>query len=697
MTHHHATNESEQTIEVLREKIRLMEKEREAFRKTQFISNAADQLLTMIDRDYIYESVNHAYCRARGQSREDVVGRSVSEVWGQDQFEAYIKPKLDHCFTGHMAAAEDWFKFDDKELRCYQVTYNPYRDDNGKVTHAVVVTHDITDRKRAEAALKKAHDRLERRVELRTQALEQANAQLRNEIEERKRMEKALRESEDRYRSVSRDMPAMVCRYLPDGRLTFANIRFKQHFRISHEDLAGTNIFDLFPPDEKGRMKAQLEQLRPEKPMITYEQHIRTDTGETLWRQWTDRALFDEHGNAREFQSVSIDITEKKNVEGKLQQAQKMEAIGTLAGGIAHDFNNLLMGIQGNLSLMHLGVKRGDPLYDNIRSIEQLVASGANLTRQLLGFARGGKYVVKPVNLNHVVAETAAMFGRTRKSVRIHETYEPKVRMVSADRGQIEQVLINLYLNGWQAMGEKGDLYLETRNVTIDENFVKPFDVQHGEYVRISVSDKGKGIDPAIAHRIFEPFFTTKEFGCGSGLGLASVFGIVKNHDGIVDFESQASGETTFNVYLPVCRETGKAAPKALSGILKGPETILLVDDEPFILDIGSKMLRQMGYSVLKADCGEDAVRIFNDHQTQIDLVILDMIMPDIGGGEVFDRLRAIKSDIKVLLSSGYSMGDAAGIIERGCNGFIQKPFGIEKLSHAIREVIDNGHHQPAI
>jgi DNA-binding response OmpR family regulator len=355
------------------------------------------------------------------------------------------------------------------------------------------------------------------------------------------------------------------------------------------------------------------------------------------------------------------------------------------------------MGVQGNLSLMHLDVKSGRPLHDNIRSIEQLVASGANLTRQLLGFARGGKYVVKPVNLNHVVAETAAMFGRTRKSVRIHETYEPKVRMVSADRGQIEQVLINLYLNGWQAMGEKGDLYLETRNVTIDENFVKPFDVQHGEYVRISVSDKGKGIDPAIAHRIFEPFFTTKEFGCGSGLGLASVFGIVKNHDGIVDFESQASGETTFNVYLPVCRETGKAASKALSGILKGPETILLVDDEPFILDIGSKMLRQMGYSVLKADCGEDAVRIFNDHQTQIDLVILDMIMPDIGGGEVFDRLRAIKSDIKVLLSSGYSMGDAAGIIERGCNGFIQKPFGIEKLSHAIREVIDNGHHQPAI
>jgi signal transduction histidine kinase/CheY-like chemotaxis protein len=431
--------------------------------------------------------------------------------------------------------------------------------------------------------------------------------------------------------------------------------------------------------------------------MVTYEQRTRTEEGETLWRQWTDRALFDEQGNAMEYQSVSIDITEKKNVESKLQQAQKMEAIGTLAGGIAHDFNNLLMGIQGNISLMYLDVNHWHPLYDNIHSIEQLVDSGANLTRQLLGFARGGKYVVKPVNLNDVVAKTADLFGRTRKSIRIHENYESDVPLVSADRGQIEQVLINLYLNAWQAMSEKGDLYLETQNVTIDEKFVKPFEISYGDYVRVSVTDTGKGIDPKISHRIFDPFFTTKEFGCGSGLGLASVFGIVKNHDGIVDFESHAGRGTTFSVYLPVSREIRKAPTPAPEGILKGPETILLVDDEPYILDVGVKMLEKMGYTVLKASCGEEAVRVFADSHHQIDLVILDMIMPDIGGGEVFDRMRVVKPDIKVLLASGYSMGDASVIIERGCNGFIQKPFGMEKLSHAIREVIDNGHHQPAV
>ncbi|MFO7716242.1 PAS domain S-box protein [Desulfosarcina sp.] len=680
----------------LREKLQILEREKEAWRKTQFIANAADQLLTMIDRNYVYESVNQAYCRARGQQRDDVVGKHVAEVWGQVQFDAIIKPKLDNCFAGHVTSSEDWFKFDGRELRCYQVTYNPYHDENGLVSHAVVVTHDITPRKHAEAGMKKANDRLERRVQLRTEALEAANTQLRNEIEERSRVEKALRESEDRYRSVSRDMPAMVCRYLPDGKLTFANVRFKTHFQVSDESLAATNIFDFFNDAERQRMKKRLERLHPEKPMVIYEQCTQSETGETRWRQWTDRALFDDQGNAMEYQSISIDITEKKNVESKLQQAQKMEAIGTLAGGIAHDFNNLLMGIQGNISLINLEVKHGHPLYDNIRSIEQLVDSGANLTRQMLGFARGGKYVVKPVNLNDVVAETAALFGRTRKSIRIHETYEPEVRLVSADRGQIEQVLINLYLNAWQAMSEKGDLYLETQNVTIDEKFVKPFEISYGDYVRASVTDTGKGIDPSIAHRIFDPFFTTKEFGSGSGLGLASVFGIVKNHDGIVDFESYCGRGTTFSVYLPVSRETTKEPLPTPVGILKGPETILLVDDEPYILDIGEKMLQKMGYTVLRACCGEEAVRMFNDHNRKIDLVILDMIMPDIGGGEVFDRIRTIRSDTKVLLASGYSMGEAAAIIARGCNGFIQKPFGMEKLSHAIREVIDNGHHRPA-
>ncbi|WP_419663404.1 two component system sensor histidine kinase, hybrid [Desulfosarcina variabilis str. Montpellier] len=681
----------------LREKVRRLEEEKESWRRAQFITNAADQLLTMIDRNYTYESVNEAYCRARGQRRNNVVGKSVAAVWGDEQFQSIIKPKLDHCFTGQLTSSEHWFKFDGQALRCYQVTYNPYYDNAGQVTHAVVVTHDITAMKRAEAALQSAHDRLERRVTMRTEALLQANEQLRNEIEERKRMEKALRESDNRYRSVSRDMPAMVCRYLPDGTLTFANFKFRQYFQVGKRQTEKTNIFDFCGGVGRQRKQQRLKDLSPAKPMVTYEQFSPTEKGEPRWHQWTDRALFDEIGNAMEYQSIGIDITKKKEFESKLQQAQKMEAIGTLAGGIAHDFNNLLMGIQGNISLMYLDLDENHPLYENLRSIEQLVDSGAKLTRQLLGFARGGKYVVKPVNLNEVVAKTAALFGRTRKSIRIHETYDPTTCTVLADRGQIEQVLINLYLNGWQAMSKQGDLYLETKRVKIDKDFIKPFEVCFGDYIRVSVTDSGQGIDPTISHRIFDPFFTTKEFGSGSGLGLASVFGIIKNHDGIVDFETQPGKGTTFNVYLPVCKATETEIPHRSVGIISGPETILLVDDESYILDVGEKMLRKMGYTVIRAACGEEAVRIFTDVHQTIDLVILDMIMPDISGHEVYDRLKDVKSDIKVLLASGDSRGDAATTINKGCNGFIQKPFNMEKLSHAIRDVIDNDYHQPSI
>ena len=386
------------------------------------------------------------------------------------------------------------------------------------------------------------------------------------------------------------------------------------------------------------------------------------------------------------------DITERKRLEARLRQAQKMEALGTLGGGIAHDFNNLLMGIQGRTSLMMMHKDSSHPDFEHLQGIEEYVKSAADLTKQLLGFARGGKYEVKPTDINEMIKKSSSMFGRTKKEIKIHRKYQKDVWRVEADQGQIEQVLMNLYVNAWQAMPGGGDLYLQTENVTLDEDYVKPFTIEPGKYVKISVTDTGVGMDEDTRQRIFEPFFTTKEMGRGSGLGLASAYGIIKNHGGFINVYSEKGEGTTFNIYLPASESEVSGQKSEISDDVRhGDETLLLVDDEEMIIDVGEQLLENIGYTVLIAKSGKEATEIYEKNKDKIDMVILDMIMPDMSGGDTFDRLKEINPEIKVLLSSGYSInGQATEILERGCDGFIQKPFNIRELSHKIRGVLNN-------
>ena len=384
------------------------------------------------------------------------------------------------------------------------------------------------------------------------------------------------------------------------------------------------------------------------------------------------------------------DITESKLIEAHIQQAQKMEAIGTLAGGIAHDFNNLLMAIQGRTSIMLMKKDSSHPDIRHLKGIEDNVESAADLTRQLLGFARGGKYEVKPTDLNEVVNKQNRMFGRTKKEITIRGKYEENLWPVEADRGQIEQVLLNLYVNAWQAMLAGGDLYLETENVTLDENYVKPFSIKPGKYVKISVTDTGTGMDKATQKKIFEPFFTTKEMGRGTGLGLASAYGIIKNHGGFISVYSEKGHGTTFNIYLPASEKEIIEEKKPTGDTLRGTETVLFVDDEEMIIEVAEEIFEQLGYKVLIARSGKEAIEIYEENKEHIDIVLLDMIMPDMSGSDTYDKMKKIDPDIKVLLSSGYSInGQATEIMDRGCNGFIQKPFKMKELSQKLREVLD--------
>lgn len=396
---------------------------------------------------------------------------------------------------------------------------------------------------------------------------------------------------------------------------------------------------------------------------------------------------------------ISKDITtirlaeeERNKLEAQFLQAQKMEAIGTLAGGIAHDFNNLLMGIQGSISLMLYNLDKNHPHYERLKNVEMQVQGGADLTKQLLGFARGGKYEIKTTDLNKIVRKSAAVFGQTKKEIIIAEKYAPGLWRVEADQGQLEQVMFNLYINAWQAMPEGGTLSLETDNCELDGNYSRQYFVQPGRYVKITVADTGVGMDEHIRARVFEPFFTTKEMGRGTGLGLATVYGIVKAHGGLINVYSELGNGSTFSIYLPASNNETEQEKTKVPELSRGTETILLIDDEKMVIEVTKELLEMLGYQVIMATSGSEALDIYCRQGKEISLVVLDMIMPGMSGGETFDALKRLNPLVKVVLSSGYSLNHkVSDILERGCHAFLQKPFSTHELSRIIRKTLAEG------
>ena len=517
-------------------------------------------------------------------------------------------------------------------------------------------------------------------------------AALFNEITSRKMAEAALQESEERFRTLVEESPLGVSLIGRDGRYKYVNPRFIEIFGYNIDEIpTGREWFEKAYPDKTLRSQimeawirdmtaAKVGQARPRTYTVTCKDGSRKEI------HFRPVAL----KNRDQF-VIYEDITERSKMEKQLQQAQKFEAIGSLAGGIAHDFNNLLMGVQGRASL--LSIKQGiDPsTKEHIKAIEEYVLSATNLTKQLLGFAQAGKYEIKPVDINELFVSTASMFGRTRKEIRIHSKLSSESVVAEVDRGQIEQVLLNMYVNAWQAMPDGGDLYLESRIVSLDDIYCAPYQIEPGRYVKMSLTDTGIGMKEDVRHRIFDPFFTTKSKGRGTGLGLASAYGIIKSHGGMIAVYSQPGQGSTFEIYLPLSTKEATVAAAPDADLLKGSETVLLVDDEEMILEVAEAMLKSLGYKVVAATGGMQAVDLFKGMEDEIDLVILDLVMPGIKGDQVFDIIRKIQPQMPVLLSSGYAInGQATAVLEKGCNGFIQKPFNLSELSKKIREILDN-------
>ena len=490
------------------------------------------------------------------------------------------------------------------------------------------------------------------------------------------------------FEIVLEGMSEGILEITPEAKIVYANQAAFSLACKPEEELLASNFIDLFSSPDRLRIKALLDSG------LSGAQSIPLDSPVML----NDRqvSLYLQPLKEDENKAIIIlnDVTDQKRMEAQLIQSRNMEAASTLAAGIAHDFNNLLMAIQGNVSLTLFGMNPSHPNYERLKSIEKQVQSGSKLTAQLLGYARKGRYEVKAVDLNRLVKETAYTFGRARKEITIHLGLAENLFPIEADQGQMEQALLNLFVNAGDAMPSGGSLFLKTENITHEEMKGRLYAPKPGNYILLTTRDTGTGMDNETKERIFEPFFTTKEMGRGTGLGLASVYGIVKGHGGYIDVDSEKGAGTTFSIYLPATEaEVGAHAAEKedCDEISRGSETLLLIDDEQMIIDVGTKMMEVFGYEILTAKGGKEAIEVYKANRDRIDMVILDMIMPDMGGGETYDRLKAINPDIRVLLSSGYSIdGQANEILERGCDGFIQKPFNMEDLSRKIREILDN-------
>ncbi len=636
-------------------------KESEERYRSLFNNNHAVMLLVDPQTADIVDA-NPAAVSFYGWSKQELTGKKITDIntlTKKQVFKEIERSKTQqrrHFFFSHRLASG--------EIRDVEVYSGPIKIHERELLCSII--HDITSRKRAEAALVESENRF-------------------------RTLYKESKQREQLYESLLKSIPDAVAIYNLNGEATYINPTFTQIFGFTMKDVKEKRI-SFVPESEKDKTEAGYGQILQGEPISGFETSRLTKDGRILDIALSSSCFYDHEGNATGVIVILRDVTETKKTERQLQQAQRMEAIGTLAGGIAHDFNNLLMGIQGRASLTLMDMDSSHPHFTHLKGIEDHVKSAADLTKQLLAFSRGGKYEVKPTDLKELVKKSSEMFGRTKKEITIRQKSQKEIWAVEADQSQIEQVLLNMYVNAWQSMPGGGELHLEIENVTLDEGFVKPYDLKPGKYVKISVADTGVGMDKAIQARIFDPFFTTKEMGRGTGLGLASAYGIINNHGGIINVHSEKGRGATFNIFLPASGKKVTKVRGSTEEIVKGSETILLVDDEDIIIDVSQELLKTIGYKVLTAKSGKAAVELYKDNRDDIDMVILDMIMPDMDGGKTYDRLKEISPDLKVLLSSGYSIdGQASEIMLRGCNGFIQKPFNIKELSQTIRAIFSKG------
>ncbi|MBD3343795.1 MAG: PAS domain S-box protein [Chitinivibrionales bacterium] len=564
----------------------------------------------------------------------------------------------------------------------------------------VIVARDIRLHKEAREALQKAKSELQIAVLERTRELENAVEELRQEVRTRQKAESDLRESEEGFKRLFEYAPDAY--YIHDMKGTFldGNRQAERIVGLSREKLIGSNLLklNLLSQDQLPRAVKNLawnaggKGTGPDEFILTRKDES-TVPVEISTYPLTVKSKKVVLGIARDITLRKRVEEEKKALEAQLRQAQKMEAIGLLAGGIAHDFNNALGAIAGYADLIKQSFGKDNPrLLKYASMIFNSSERAADLTTKLLAFARRGKFESSAIHVNDIIDEVIGLLERTvPKNIMILQNLNADPSVIIGDHTQIQNAILNLALNARDAMPQGGTLSFNSELVELDEKFAQehPYHVVQGTYVYVTVDDTGIGMDEETKKRIFEPFFTTKEKGKGTGLGLASVYGTIKSHNGYIEVYSETGNGTSVVMYFPAAHDTSSEQTECDIEIIKGTGTILVVDDEQSIRDMASDLLSTMGYTVITCNDGVECERYYADHFKEIDVVIIDIVMPHCDGYSCFVSLKRINANIKALVSSGHAMNEAAQkILDAGALGFIQKPFSLKVISHKLAGII---------
>ena len=680
-------------IEHLKKEVARYEEIVDRLSVNEMILSTVHEPMSFVDPDYTYREVNTAYLAFLNKERDEVIGHKVPDLLGKDVFKTKIKHYLDQALRGEVVHYEERFQYPGVGWRYALMSFYPLIGEDGAVLGIISTAGDITKRKEAENALKRSHDELDVSVKERTTILTQTIRQLEHEIDERRRAEEELRKSEEKFSRIFQTSPDLIAiTTLDHGVYRDVNDSFLRVTGYSKDEVIDHSSLDLDIWERHEEREKIVEMIREQKIVRNYETKYRTKAGNLRTMLYSSELI--DVGGEMCILSTSRDITERKRLEGELRRTQKMEAIGRLAGGITHDFNNLLTAIDGynELALM----KADDPVQvrKNLLKVKEVKNTASSLIHQLLAFSRKQEIKHQVLDINSIVKNMKNLLARfIGDDIELKTDLDSTVGLIRADQGQVEQILMNLALNARDAMPDGGVFSITTSPVVIDKESAQDHpDLKAGEYVRLTISDTGTGMDDETLSHVFEPFFTTKEESKGTGLGLTTVYGIVKQSKGVISLKSEPGEGTTFEILLPGSTMAGDTAGrrKKRAQSARGTETILIVADNTYVRGLAVSALKDCGYSILQASGGIEALRVCSEHSRKIDLLITDVVLPRMSGPQLAGRMEDKYPGLHTLYISGYPEEVIAkyGIFDSLIN-LLEKPFSPSRLAHKVREVLD--------